>query len=68
MYSAGAMAQACDGPRAQSGGICDERAICVTRDPEDEETPGAATPGGPRDIPVGMDGSSMRRMIRMVKQ
>ena len=37
-------------------------------DPRNEETPGAATPGDPRDIPMGMDGYSMRSSIRMVKQ
>jgi len=75
--SAGATAQASDdrwmltirrGPRARSGAYTKTGAIGVTIDPEDEEAPGVATPGGPRDIPVGMDDFSMRRMIRTVKQ
>ena len=36
-------------------------------DPKKEEAPGVATPGGPRDIPVGMDGYSLPRSIHMAK-
>jgi len=31
----------------------------LTNDPQNEETPGVATPGGPRDIPVGKTLHSM---------
>src|SRR5450756_1809187 len=39
----------------------------LTIDPQNEETPGVATPGDPRDIPVGKDGTSMRRHGYQVK-
>jgi hypothetical protein len=40
----------------------------LTIGPQNEETPGVATPGGPRDIPVGKTLHSMGRGTIPVKE
>src|SRR5665647_2651919 len=40
----------------------------LTNDPQNEETPGVATPGGPRDIPVGKTLRSMKTGRTPVKE
>jgi hypothetical protein len=42
-------------------------AAVVSAGRQNEETPGVATPGDPRDVPVGKDGSSIRGRPNAVK-